>query len=39
MLDWLRVSVGTEDEMKRFMTAWNEIFPDGMTAADSNSGS
>ncbi|WP_423925007.1 pyridoxal phosphate-dependent aminotransferase [Candidatus Palauibacter sp.] len=39
MLDHLRVSVGTEDEMKRFMTAWNEIFPDGMTAADSNSGS
>ncbi|WP_420463234.1 pyridoxal phosphate-dependent aminotransferase [Candidatus Palauibacter sp.] len=37
MLDHLRVSVGTEDEMKRFMTAWNEIFPDGMTAADSNS--
>ena len=39
MLDWLRVSIGTEDEMKRFMTAWNQIFPDGMTAADSNSGS
>jgi histidinol-phosphate/aromatic aminotransferase/cobyric acid decarboxylase-like protein len=37
MLDHLRVSVGTEDEMKRFMTAWNQIFPDGMTAADSNS--
>ncbi len=31
MLDYLRVSIGTEDEMKRFMTAWNEIFPDGMT--------
>ncbi|WP_425152969.1 pyridoxal phosphate-dependent aminotransferase [Candidatus Palauibacter sp.] len=39
MLDHLRVSVGTEDEMKRFMTAWNEIFPDGMTAAESRSGS
>ena len=37
MLDWLRVSVGTEDEMNRFLTAWNEIFPVGMTAADSNS--
>jgi len=37
MHDWLRVSVGTEDEMNRFLTAWNEIFPDGMTAADSNS--
>ena len=31
MLDYLRVSIGTEDEMKRFMAAWNEIFPDGMT--------
>ena len=27
MLDFLRVSVGTEDEMERFMTAWKEIFP------------
>ena len=32
MLDYLRVSIGTEDEMKRFMAGWNEIFPDGMTA-------
>ena len=32
MLDYLRVSIGTEDEMKRFLTAWNEIFPEGMTA-------
>jgi len=31
MLDYLRVSIGTEEEMKRFMTAWNEIFPDGMS--------
>ncbi len=31
MLDYLRVSIGTEDEMKRFMAGWNEIFPDGMT--------
>jgi len=27
MLDYLRVSIGTEDEMSRFMTAWKEIFP------------
>ena len=33
MLDYLRVSVGTEEEMKRFLVAWNEIFPDGMTGA------
>ncbi len=26
MLDYLRVSIGTENEMKRFMTAWKEIF-------------
>ena len=32
MLDYLRVSIGTEEEMKRFMAGWNEIFPDGMTA-------
>ena len=32
MLDYLRVSIGTEDEMKRFMAGWNEIFPDGMRA-------
>ena len=31
MLDYLRVSIGTEEEMKRFLVAWNEIFPDGMT--------
>ena len=31
MLDYLRVSIGTEEEMKRFLAAWNEIFPDGMT--------
>ena len=30
MLDYLRVSIGTEEEMKRFLAAWNEIFPDGM---------
>ncbi|MDH3734882.1 MAG: aminotransferase class I/II-fold pyridoxal phosphate-dependent enzyme [Gemmatimonadota bacterium] len=27
MLDFLRVSIGTEDEMKRFMAAWKEILP------------
>ncbi len=27
LLDHLRVSVGTEEEMGRFMTAWKEIFP------------
>ncbi len=27
LLDHLRVSVGTEEEMARFMTAWKEIFP------------
>lgn len=26
MLDWLRVSIGTEEEMARFMTAYREIF-------------
>ena len=35
MLDYLRVSIGTEEEMKRFLTGWNEIFPDGMTATGS----
>ena len=33
MLDYLRVSIGTEEEMKRFLVAWNEILPDGMTEA------
>ncbi len=36
MLDYLRVSIGTEEEMKRFLTAWNQIFPDGMTATGSS---
>ncbi|MDE2794721.1 MAG: histidinol-phosphate transaminase [Gemmatimonadota bacterium] len=34
MLDYLRVSIGTEEEMKRFLVAWNEIFPDGMTTGE-----
>ena len=32
MLDHLRVSVGTDEEMQAFMTVWKEIFP--ATAAD-----
>ena len=35
MLDYLRVSIGTEDEMDKFLTRWNEVFPDGMTAGGS----
>ncbi len=35
MLDYLRVSVGTEEEMARFMTAWNEIFPQGYSTTES----
>jgi histidinol-phosphate aminotransferase len=31
MLEHLRVSVGTADEMNRFMTAFKEIFPAGRT--------
>ena len=27
MLDYLRVSIGTPEEMTRFMTAWKDIFP------------
>ena len=37
MLDHLRVSIGTEEEMDRFMTAWKEIFP-AKTAADTARG-
>ncbi len=29
MLQHLRVSIGTAEEMERFMTAWKEIFPNG----------
>jgi len=29
MDQWLRISVGTDEEMKRFMTAFKEIFPAG----------
>ncbi len=38
MLDYLRVSIGTEDEMKRFMTGWKDIFPEGMAAGASRGG-
>jgi len=27
MNEWLRVSVGTDDEMKRFTVAFKELFP------------
>lgn len=37
MLDHLRVSVGTEEEMARFMTAWKEIMPP-RTATTTSSG-
>ena len=37
MLDYLRVSVGTEEEMARFMTAWKEIMPP-RTATTTTSG-
>jgi histidinol-phosphate aminotransferase len=33
MDDWLRVSVGTDEEMKRFMTAFKEIFPAGKASS------
>ena len=29
MLEHLRVSIGTEEEMARFMTAFKQIFPSG----------
>jgi histidinol-phosphate aminotransferase len=37
MLDHLRVSIGTEEEMSRFLAAWKEIFP-AKTAADTARG-
>ncbi len=36
MLDHLRVSIGTEEEMGRFMTAWKEIFPVRSSAGGAN---
>ena len=38
MLDHLRVSIGTEDEMNRFVTAFHDIFPAKRNAAGSRSG-
>lgn len=42
MDEWLRVSVGSEDEMKRFLVAFKEIFPEppkpSTTAASAASG-
>ena len=35
MLDYLRVSIGTEPDMETFLAAWKEIFPDGMTVSGS----
>jgi len=32
MVQHLRVSIGTESEMSRFMAAFKEIFPPGKTA-------
>jgi len=38
MNNWLRVSVGTEPEMARFMTAFKELFPAGGIKAKAESG-
>ncbi len=38
MTQHLRVSVGTPDEMQRFMTAYREIFPAGARATSSKNG-
>ncbi len=35
MDQWLRISVGTDEEMKRFMTAFKEIFPAGKPTSSS----
>ena len=32
MTEWLRVSVGTDEEMKGFMKAFKEVFPAQPTA-------
>jgi histidinol-phosphate aminotransferase len=36
MLEHLRVSIGTPDEMDRFMVAWKEIFPAGKPTTAAN---
>jgi len=38
MDNWLRVSVGTDDEMKRFMAAFKEIMPVGKPASSAAAG-
>jgi histidinol-phosphate aminotransferase len=35
---WLRVSIGTDDEMKRFMAAFKEILPAGKPASSAAAG-
>jgi histidinol-phosphate aminotransferase len=37
MNNWLRVSIGTEPEMARFMTAFKEIFPPGSNKINNGS--
>jgi histidinol-phosphate aminotransferase len=38
MNDWLRVSVGTEPEMAKFMAAFKELFPAGGVRAKAGTG-
>jgi histidinol-phosphate/aromatic aminotransferase/cobyric acid decarboxylase-like protein len=38
MDNFLRVSIGTDDEMKRFMTAFKEIMPQGKPATSAAGG-
>jgi histidinol-phosphate aminotransferase len=38
MDQWLRVSVGTDEEMKRFVTAFKEIFPAGKPSSSAGVG-
>ena len=38
MDNWLRVSVGSDDEMKRFMAAFKEIMPAGKTSTSAAAG-
>src|SRR5207249_2130576 len=35
---WMRVSVGTDDEMKRFMAAFKELLPNGKAATSAAGG-
>jgi histidinol-phosphate aminotransferase len=38
MDNWLRVSIGTDDEMKRFMTAFRQIMPQGKPSSTAAAG-